>query len=139
MNTNPTKLVARTDAAVGRLDAALHALAGALGRVEAVSGGLLTDGDVWVSPGTWGLWAQNLRAQLDGLQPYGERANHAYLVFQQAYHALAQEGSPDLVAPYGPVWAAFTDTIQALVDQYERYELAYDFGRYLSTRVPDAL
>jgi hypothetical protein len=94
---------------------------------------------VWISPGLWGLWARNLRAQLDGLQPLGERANAAYLVFQQAYQTLAAEGSPDLVAPYGPVWAAVTDTIQRLIDQYERYELAYDFGYYLSTRVPDAL
>jgi hypothetical protein len=136
---NIHRLQANLDWAIVKLDAALTALAGALGRVEAVSGGLLTEGDVWISPGTWGLWAQNLRAQLDGLQPLGERANAAYLVFQQAYQTLAAEGSPDLVAPYGPVWAAVTDTIQRLIDQYERYELAYNFGYYLSTRVPDAL
>jgi hypothetical protein len=129
----------QVDRAATALQTALHTLAGALGRVEAVSGGLLTDGDVWISPGLWGLWARNLRAQLDSLQPLGERANAAYLVFQQAYQTLAAEGSPDLVAPYGPVWAAVTDTIQRLIDQSERYELAYDFGYYLSTRVPDAL
>ena len=127
------------DRAVTTLDAALHALAAALGRVETVSGGLLTEGDVWISPGTWGLWARNLRAQLDGLQPLGERANAAYLGFCQAYQTLAGQGDPVLVAPYGPVWAAFTDTIQSMVDQAERYELAYQMGRYLSTRVPDAL
>jgi hypothetical protein len=136
---NATTLIARTDRAVTTLQESLHTLAAALGRVEAVSGGLLTEGDVWISPGMWGLWARNLRAQLDGLQPQAQRCNAAYQGFCQAYQTLAAEGSPDLVAPYGPVWAAVTDTIQRLIDQYERYELAYDFGYYLSTRVPDAL
>jgi hypothetical protein len=139
MNTESTTLIARTDRAVTTLQESLHTLAAALGRVEAVSGGLLTDGDVWISPGTWGLWAQNLRAQLDGLQPLVERVNTARIGFEAAFTQLSRQAGIDYILPYVPVMDAFSASLAKLADQADRYELAYDFGHYLSTRVPDAL
>lgn len=136
---NPVALVAQTDAAIIALQETLHTLAGALDRVETVSGGLLMDGDVFMPPGLWGLWASNLRAQLDSLSPASVRCHAAYCRFCQAYQTLAEQGRPDLVAPYGLVWETVTDIITDLIAQYARYEYAYHIGRYLAYRTPDAL